>query len=503
MFRRPALTSASGLRSAVAGRLGVANVIGAGVVFYYLTYVSPNGLDTGTTGIPLPYVVTMLVYLGVVVPWVTIAGLRTARGVQAWLKADRPATPQEKRELLAQPWIQTRLSFRAWLGAAVVFSILNVNQGVGAVDCVRVAIGIVLGGLTTCAISFLLVERVHRPAFALALADGEIPERRGLGLRDQLLLMWLLGSGIPFIGVLLAPTGRPSAEREDLVAPVLVLAGIGLITGALVTFTAARSLVDPLDEVRHALDHVAKGELDVTVPVDVGGELGELEAGFNRMVEGLREKERLADLFGRHVGVEVARRAIEGGAALGGQLREVSVLFVDIIGSTSFAEHHPPDVVIALLNEFFSAVVTTVEEGGGWVNKFDGDGALCAWGRVEDDPDHATRALSTARALCTALNVLRARHPELDAGIGLSSGTVVAGNLGARSRFEYTVIGDPVNEASRLTDLAKGEPTRVLAAGAALRAAQPAEQAHWKCCGQVTLRGRTEPSEAWTTVDHP
>lgn len=499
MFRRPVVSSGRALGSRAAARLGVANLSGAAVVFSYLTFIAPNGLQ-GSDSVRV-YVVTMLAYLAIVVPLVTIAGTHSATNVRRWIDTDRAPTIEEKRQLLEQPWIQTRLSFRAWLGAAAVFTVLNVTQGVAAIDCLRVAIGIILGGLTTCTICFLLLDRLHRPVFARALADGQLPERRGLGLHGQLVLTWIAGSGIPLIGILLAPGGRPAAERADLVIPIVVLAGIGLVTGGLVTFWAARSVVDPLDEVRSALDQVARGELDVTVPIDDGGELGELEAGFNRMVGGLRERDRLADLFGRHVGVEVARRAIEGGVALGGRLRDVSVLFVDIIGSTGFAEQHPPDVVIGLLNEFFSAVVTTVEQGGGWVNKFDGDGLLCAWGALEDDPDHATHALATARALRTALQVLRARHPELDAGIGVSSGPVVSGNLGARSRFEYTVIGDPVNEAGRLTDLAKGEPARVLAGGRSVKAAASAERAHWRCCGHVTLRGRREPSEAWTVVE--
>ena len=134
------------------------------------------------------------------------------------------------------------------------------------------------------------------------------------------------------------------------------------------------------------------------------------------------------------------------------------------------AEVLPPGEVVATLNAFFQAVVDTVQAEGGWVNKFEGDGALCVFGVPAFQPDHEQRALRAARALPGRLAEVRAAHPGLDAGIGVSSGTVVAGNVGTEERFEYTVIGRPVNEAARLTDLAKQRPGRVLASAAAVRA---------------------------------
>src|SRR5262249_55515904 len=160
--------------------------------------------------------------------------------------------------------------------------------------------------------------------------------------------------------------------------------------------------------------------------------------------------------------------AIEKGVALGGQLRDMSILFVDMIGSTTLAVRRDPSEVVELLNAFFGVIVTVVEDNHGSINRFDGDGALCTFGALEDDALHSTNALTAARELNAALRVLGARYPEIQAGIGVSSGMAVAGNIGARQRVEYTVIGDPVNEASRLTDLAKGYASRVLASSRAV-----------------------------------
>jgi adenylate cyclase len=221
--------------------------------------------------------------------------------------------------------------------------------------------------------------------------------------------------------------------------------------------------------------------------VDDGSEVGLLQSGFNRMAEGLAERERLRDLFGRHVGQDVARAALRDGTRLGGEEREIGALFIDIVGSTSMALAMPPAEVVRLLNSFFRVVVDVVEARGGLVNKFEGDAALCVFGAPVDLADPAGEALEAARALVTRV----ARDvPGVDFGIGVSAGQAVAGNVGAEHRLEYTVIGDPVNEAARLAELAKQRPGRVLASDAALRRAEPAEAAAWAGPEATFLRGR-------------
>ena len=132
-----------------------------------------------------------------------------------------------------------------------------------------------------------------------------------------------------------------------------------------------------------------------------------------------------------------------------------------------------------------------VEANGGWINKFEGDAALAIFGAPIAVEDAAGRALRAARELDERL---RERVAELEAGVGVAFGEAVAGNIGAESRFEYTVIGDPVNEASRLTDLAKTTDGRVLASEAALEACAGEERERWELGDEVTLRGRARPT---------
>src|SRR5439155_9416348 len=125
---------------------------------------------------------------------------------------------------------------------------------------------------------------------------------------------------------------------------------IGIAVGLLTMLGLGRSLADRIESLRHAVARVEEGELATEVTVDDGSEVGLLQAGFNQMLAGLRERERLRDLFGRQVGEDVVRHALERGVELGGEAREAAVLFVDITGSTALAEKRDPADVVAMLN---------------------------------------------------------------------------------------------------------------------------------------------------------
>ena len=357
------------------------------------------------------------------------------------------------------------------------------------------ALSILLGGLATSAITYLIAEWTYRPVTALALA-GSVPERSGSpGVRLKLLLSWALGADVFLIMIGLTFVGRPRSEPPSRGAVWFIVVA-GLAAGTVVLYTATRSLVTPLVELRRSVRQVQDGNLDAKVEVNDGAEIGLLEAGFNQMVAGLHERRQLHDLFGRHVGAEVARRALEQGVSLGGERREVAVIFVDVIGSTGLAQRESPEAVLDLLNAFFGTIVRVVAAEGGWVNKFEGDGALCVFGAPVTLDDYAERALRAARTLRRELLALSAAQHELDAGIGVSAGTVVAGNVGAEQRYEYTVIGPPVNEASRLTDEAKRRLGRVLASEEAIAHAG-GEAEKWMVATELQLRGQAGPSLAY------
>ena len=226
------------------------------------------------------------------------------------------------------------------------------------------------------------------------------------GVRGRLFGAWALGTGVPLLGVIVVGAvglTKADVDTEYLAAAVLFLGLVASATGLLATMYTAKAIAHPVISVRRALEQVEDGELDVHVPVDDGSEVGLLQAGFNRMADGLRERERIRDLFGRQVGEDVARKALaDGSTRLGGEEREIGALFVDIVGSTSMALAMPPTEVVRLLNRFFRVVVEVVEAEGAIVNKFEGDAALCVFGAPVPRDDPAGDALRAARELAAA-----------------------------------------------------------------------------------------------------
>jgi adenylate cyclase len=471
----------------------IANLCGAIDVFLFLWYVQPlpSVPDLGQ----VQFVNSIAFAVTMVVTFIACGSLsnKCAEPIARWLDSGEDADDEMVRRVLRFPFTQTMLSVYAWALSAVAFAILNsffsVELGVG------IGIGILLGGITTCGILYLLAEKAFHPITVRALSTNA-PRTPALpGVDARVLLAFGVSAGAPLValaalgGVALIDGGVP-ADRLALSA--VVLGGVALMSGLLAMKLVARSFASSLRSMRVALADVERGDLDTEVRIHDGSELGVLQAGFNSMVAGLREREKLRDLFGRHVGEHVANSALERGSELGGEQRFAAVLFVDLIGSTALAAERDPDEVIGLLNRYFGVVVEVAGEHRGWVNKFEGDGALCIFGAPHDMDDPAGCALSAAREMDARL---RSEIPELTAAIGVSAGRVVAGNVGAAERFEYTVIGDPVNEAARLTQLAKATPQRLLASACTLDQALSRERWRWRNDGQTQLRGRNEPTQ--------
>jgi len=382
---------------------------------------------------------------------------------------------------------QSVILLAPWGVASVVLIPLNVSGGA------RVAILLVsamlFGATSTVCTGFLFTQRALRRLMIAATIDLEHAERAP-GVRARLILMWAMCSALPGAGivvlVMLRANGwiiRPDAPIE---VPVLVLALVAVVLGLRAMILVSSSISDPIHDVVDAMAEVERGHLGNTIDVYERSELGQLQTGFNRMVTGLQERDRLRDLFGRHVGEEVVRRAVEEHESVSEDERDVAILFIDLVGSTQLGATHEPHQVAAVLNDFFRIVVAQVDKRDGLINKFQGDAALAVFGAPLHIDDPATAALATARALADELRLLL-----VDFGIGVSAGPVFAGNIGAENRYEYTVVGDAVNEAARLADRAKDFESRVLCSSAAIDRADDSERRCWKFQGSEMLRGRS------------
>ena len=469
--------------------LVLSNLIGAVIVGVLISVVVP-GPDVlkmdrywWVNFIVVPVYVFLAFLVGVV--WGTTRALSSLR----WGIEDREPTRSEQVATLAMPWRLTRMQVALWTGGLILLTTID-----GIIDpqaIPKVAFTIAAGGTVVCAFSYLLSEFALRPIAARALQAGDPRRIRIAGVMGRSILSWLLGTGVPVSGLMMIAVFRflrPETSANQLAVSILALGGITIVFGFALTVLGGFATTSPINNVRAGMAEVEKGNMDVRLAVYDGTELGELQSGFNRMADGVRDREKIRDLFGRHVGHEVAEKALQSESELGGQERDIAVFFIDLVGSTELAASRPPTEVVDLLNRFFAVVVDEVDEHGGFINKFEGDAALAIFGAPNDIPDHCGSALSAARAIARRLLV---EVPECSAAVGVAAGRAVAGNVGAKSRFEYTVIGDPVNEAARLSELAKSAPGAILASKTAVDGAAKNEANRWEFGDRVSLRGRS------------
>lgn len=434
---------------------------------------------------------------GVVAVSLVVGSLWTAwlqRRTAIWFVLGRPPTKAEARRALRLPVDMATVSGTLWLIGTAVFGLLSYALGSGE-DAFAVALTVCLGGLTTVGLTYLAAEWVARPVMTMALKVLPPADSLPVTVLTRLVLTWALASGVPLLGVLLVSAPPELIGEGNHTASLIMLSVIGLVVGALGTALLARAVAAPLHRLRIALNQIARGNTEVSVPVDDSSEIGMLQTSVNNLVAGLREQDRMRDLFGRHVGADVARHALEYGASLSGDVREVVALFVDVVDSTALAYRTPPEELVTKLNRLFTSVFDEVNARGGLLNKFAGDAALCIFGAPTRLADPATSALAAARAIRDAVR----DWGELDLGVGVAAGPVFAGQLGTSSRLEYTVIGDAVNEAARLTEHAKSVPGRILASEAVLKSSTASERALWTPDGDLELRGRQTPTPTWTT----
>ncbi|TPG33537.1 adenylate/guanylate cyclase domain-containing protein [Mycolicibacterium hodleri] len=428
----------------------------------------------------------VVVVAGTVV--VSVGGYRQIAPSLRWFVAGNTPDVEQRRRGINIVRHQSVLLLATWGVSGAVMLAPNVDAGIGPALLIAFAVG--FGSTSTVSTSLLFTQRTYRPVVAAATEEASNDRITAPGIATRLVVMWLVNSALPsatIVGLILCKAQGwliPTTASVDV--PIVVLAVVSVLLGLRALILVAGSIADPVRDVVDGMAEVEAGRIGRTVDVYEQSEIGNLQRGFNSMVKGLAERDRIRDLFGRHVGPSVARLAMEGDDSLTGEVRDVAILFIDLAGSTTLAATLSPPEVAAILNDFFQIVVAAVDDDAGSINQFQGDAALVVFGR--DHP--ADAALATARALCADLRKL----PVVDFGIGVSAGPVFAGNIGAANRYEYTVIGDPVNEAARLADCAKSIPGRAMASGAAISRADDGERGHWATHGSAVLRGRAEPT---------
>ena len=393
------------------------------------------------------------------------------------LRGNEIVPPEEldrvRRRLVHLPWAGAAISGGAWFVGAMVFlvSLALTGRSMSAQLFWHLPISFGVSGFIATTQSFFLIELAsHWGLFPLFFEDVRPDRLQGIhpiSLRTRG-FMWAVSASICPIGSLLLLLFAPPSPATN---PQLFGVFVAVIGAAFALFSAVligRSVAQPVDELRLAAQAVAQGQFDIQVPLRRADEFGALIGEFNQMVSELREKERLHQTFGAHVGRKAAEEILTRDPGLGGTEQEITVMFVDIRSFTERSAHLSPTKTVGLLNEFLRAMVDTVEgEHGGMINKFLGDGFMALFGIGQKDLDHADKALDAARSIrrtMDRLNAERSRRGEdaIQIGIGINTGRAIVGSIGSPERMEFTVVGNTVNVASRIENLNKTLNTSLL-----------------------------------------
>ncbi len=501
-----------------------ANLAGAGIVTFYFRFFD-RGLAVADAKNEL--IVIGIMFVGLVI--IAIVILRRwqkdlSRFVDLKMCDQTVSSDLRKkaqRKILNLPYISSLASLFNWFLAANIMTIYSSSDLIEAsfaakyFESSRTFIGVIIAGIVTCAIVFFTVEKSCAKIWPHFFPDGGLiktPAVFRLRLHVRMLVIFGLASVMPII--LMAVLSYNKARMmlvlppQDVIGSLLYLTAfllvVALATAIFLSRTFSTSIIAPVRQMENAMVKVEAGDFTAFVPVDTNDELGALAEHFNQMTEGLRDRERMRETFGRFVTPEIAKAILENPPALGGESAQVSILFSDVRNYTAICENLSPEKVITLLNNYFAYMVRAVEKHRGLVYQFVGDGIMAVFGAPTKLPEHAAFAVKCAIEMKSALKQFNAQRvskgPPLQIGIGINSGPVVAGIIGTEKRMEYQVIGDSVNLAARIEALNKEFRTDILISRSTAR--QLPDTFKVKAFPPVKVKGKVQWVQVYQVTGH-
>jgi adenylate cyclase len=408
--------------------------------------------------------------------------LRPLRRCRRALLAGQPVTQGHlefcRRRLINMPFHTVYLNFLGWIPGAVVFPLLVCGLG-SPHDSANIwgqfAISFTVSAVLTTVQTFIVVERfltlVLYPDFFRDARPAEVRGAWRISFRARLGLLWAAVALMPLVAVLAVVNnfGRAGTEMPRLKALAWAVAGVSALSGGLIFRLVGRDVLAWINTHAAATEQIESGNLDVYIRERRPDEWGQLTDRFNDMTAALRRARDEHETFGQFVNPRVRDAIMERYPGLGGEVKDITVLFADIRGFTRRTAGEVPGRVVELLNHFLTLAVRAVEERGGQVNKFLGDGVLALFNAEPPCADHADRAVASALDMLARLDdfnteLARAQQAGLNIGIGIHTGPALVGCVGATLhlpdgrgllRRELTAIGETVNVCQRLEQLTK------------------------------------------------
>ena len=301
--------------------------------------------------------------------------------------------------------------------------------------------------------------------------------------------------GIQLVAVLQRSLDEALEPLRRLQTVLLLVFAIGLTLSLIGGILLASRVTRPVAVLASGAQRIESGNYLDRIEVNQRDELGTLASSFNSMMKGLAERDHVRDMLGRVVSPAIAEELLATKIELGGEERTVSVFFTDIRGFSSVSEHEEPQRLVKILNTFLTGVSSAIENNGGVVEEFMGDGVKALFGAPAQHEDDAVRSVRASLELQRSMPSINAQiqglgGSPLTVGVGVHTGTVVAGKMGSISRLKYTVVGDGVNLASRLEGLTKRYGVGIIVSEATR---EKCPEIQFREIDRVRVKGRDAP----------
>ncbi|MCF8062961.1 MAG: HAMP domain-containing protein [Deltaproteobacteria bacterium] len=418
--------------------------------------------------------------------WVQQPVAAMARDLEQEREPGEAQAIQARRRLINLPYITALVNLCVYLAVPAAISAtfylwLNAPPRISLFVFIR---AFMIGGIAAGLSFFLVEDHARRTLVPAFFPEGRLVDVAGairIPLSRRIRMLYASGTSIPMVILLVTlffaawEAGRDGgigaeAFARGVFAFTVALCLIFLVIALRLNFLVQRSIVEPLQEMLAAVRRIRSGDYGRRIQVLSNDELGVLGDAGNQMIDALEERRRIRKAFGRYVTPEIRDEIMAGKIPLDGERREATLLFVDLRGFTSYVEANEPEEVIRSMRSYFTAMEAAVRAHSGIVLQYVGDEMESVFGVPLHDPEHADRAVRAAlemRRNLEALNRERERGGKspFRHGIGIHTGMVLAGITGSDKRLSYALIGDTVNLAARIEDLARDLEADILVSG--------------------------------------
>jgi class 3 adenylate cyclase len=409
------------------------------------------------------------------------------------LEQGREISPEElhaaKTRVLNIPYLAALMNIALWLIPSVALPMFSYSAGPRTwSELGPHMVYNFTNALMITLLAFILLQNACRVRIIpILFPDGKIQEQAGaahMSVRSRFLLLYTAICLLPMfqITLIINTTRTGGAQYSQTMSIIESFQNFTFILfifiaayGLWLSWLFARNLSKPIHKIIHTTERIRSGDLDARTQVYSNDEVGLLGDRVNHMAAGLKENQRLKEVFDLFASPEISVEILSREELRGGEVREVTLLFSDLRGFTTLSEELSPQEVVHTINSYFEAMSEAIVSCGGIVLQYVGDEIEAVFGAPVDDPNHADKAVSAALAMRSALNRLNRDRKELGLaplahGVGAHTGKALAGIVGSRRKISYAMVGDTVNLASRIQELNKQVGGDILISGETYRA---------------------------------